>query len=42
MIIGFGVVAVALVAGARGRLNYERLQDAPSVAGDPNANSKRR
>ena len=27
MIIGFGVVAMALLVGTRGRLNYERLQD---------------
>ena len=27
MIIGFGVVAMALLLGTRGRLNYERLQD---------------
>jgi membrane protease YdiL (CAAX protease family) len=42
MIIGFGIVAVALVVGTRGRLSYERLQDEPSVAGDRNASSKPR
>jgi membrane protease YdiL (CAAX protease family) len=31
MIIGFGVLAVVLVVVTRGRLNYERPQDAPSV-----------
>ena len=30
MIIGFGVVAVALVVVTRGRLSYDRLLDAPS------------
>jgi CAAX protease family protein len=29
MIIGFGVVAVVLIAVTRGRLGYDRLQDAP-------------
>jgi hypothetical protein len=30
-IIGFGVVALALILITRGRLNYERLADAPSA-----------
>jgi uncharacterized protein len=37
MIIGFGVLAVVLVVVTRGRLSYERLQDAPSV---PRVDSK--
>jgi hypothetical protein len=30
-IIGFGVVALALILITRGRLNYERLAGAPSA-----------
>ena len=31
MIIGFGVVAVVLIAATRGRLSYDQLQDAPAI-----------
>jgi membrane protease YdiL (CAAX protease family) len=35
MIIGFGVVAVVLIAVTRGRLSYDQLQDAPPTVRSP-------
>jgi hypothetical protein len=35
MIIGFGVVAVVLIAVTRGRLSYDQLQDVPPPVRSP-------